>query len=225
MVEIALALGLNALVITDHNTAEGIEPLREAALRNGLIIFPGIEISARGGHVLALFDPEAEVELLRQFLQELGFSPEEQGRGYCETGWRIDQVFAAIEARGGLAIAAHVDRKPHGFIASEESVEEKQRAYLSQHLSALEITIPQDKTLWNRGQMPFYPRGRACIQGSDAHAPREIGRRVVYLDIPELSLSGLRLAFRQYNQCIRFPEEVEREALRCSSRHRRAEEH
>ena len=72
----------------------------------------------------------------------------------------------------------------------------------------MEITDPRNKNRWNQGLMPHYPRKLACIQGSDAHAPAEIGRRPVYLRVPTLDLAGLRLAFRDYDGRIFFPEEL-----------------
>jgi hypothetical protein len=45
------------------------------------------------------------------------------------------------------------------------------RIHDNKYLNALEITVPQSKSLWNSGQVRNYPKKYACIQGSDAHAP------------------------------------------------------
>ena len=71
-------------------------------------------------------------------------------------------------------------------------------------MSALEITIVSDKALWNQGQVPHFPEAYACIQGSDAHEPQEIGRRPIYVDITTIGVEELRLAFRQHESRIRF---------------------
>lgn len=215
IVQAALAAGLHAIAVADHNTAEGIEPLRQTAREEKLRLFPSIEISARGGHLLALFAPDVEVDRLRSLLRHLGFPEEHQGKGFEETDCWMDYVFARVEEAGGLAIAAHVDRNSHGFIASGENLQDKLRIYHSPYLSAMEITIPHNKVLWNAGEMPCYSRKIACIQGSDAHAPEEIGRRPVYLDIPRLDLSGLRLAFQEPDGRIWFPGEREGENSLC----------
>lgn len=209
--------GLDALVITDHNSVEGIESLKEAAELANMTLFPGIEISARGGHVLAVFELDTEMEHLRYLLRELGFKEEHQGQGFQEAPYWMDEVFAQVGGWGGLAIAAHIDRRPRGFVASEENLKDKVRIYTSPYLSAIEITIPQNKRLWNKGQMPQYFQERACVQGSDAHAPKEIGRRPVYLDIPYLNLDGLCLAFQEFETRLWFPGEVEeRSPLFCN---------
>lgn len=208
IVAAALAAGLEAIAITDHNTAEGIEPVREAGQSKGLAVFPGVEVSAPEGHVLGIFGKDTSVENIRQLVQRLGFQREQQGLGFAETTLPLETVLALIAEHGGLAIAAHVDRRPKGFVASTDvSTEAKARIYASPYLSALEITIPQNKGLWNRGEMPGYPRPIACLQGSDAHAPAEVGRRPVYVDIPEISLEWLRLALGEYRTRILFPQE------------------
>ncbi|MFQ5924847.1 MAG: PHP domain-containing protein [Dehalococcoidia bacterium] len=208
IVEAAIASGLDAIAITDHNSAEGIEGIRGIGRENHLYVFPGVEISAKGGHVLAIFDQDTPVEKLRHLIKLLGFDEEGQGHGFYETGLWLDEVFWRIEESGGLAIAAHVDRRPKGFLASDEPTKDKKRIYNSDHLSALEITVPSMRTLWNEGMVPNFPPKYACIQGSDAHDPREIGRRPIYVDIPVIDLEGLRLAFQEHETRIRFPEDL-----------------
>ena len=208
IVDAAIAAGLDAMAITDHNSADGIEGIREIGKRNSLCIFPGVEISARGGHVLAIFDWDSPVERLHRLVELLGFDEEQRGHGFHETPMWLDEVFQRIAESGGLTIAAHVDRRPKGFIACEMPLKDRQRIHNSDYLSALEITIPSNRTLWKQGLMPNFPKRYACIQGSDAHEPKEIGRRPIYVDTPTLDLDGLRLAFCEYEARIRFPEEL-----------------
>jgi len=211
IVDAAIAAGLEAIAITDHNSAEGIQGIREIGQRNGLCIFPGVEISARGGHVIAIFDQDTPIEGLHHLVELLGFSEEQRGHGFHETALWLDEVFQRIEESGGLAIASHIDRRPKGFIAGEEPLKDRQRIHSSNYLSALEITIPSDRSLWNQGLMPNFPKRYACIQGSDAHEPKEVGRRPLYVDIPTIDLNGLRLALREYEARIRFPEDLANE--------------
>ncbi len=120
IVAAARAMGLEAIVITDHNTAEGIETVRKAASDTGIVVFPGMEISAGGGHLLALFDPTVPIDRMRRLVGELKLRKEQMGQGFEEAPMRIDQAFEVIARAGGLAIAAHVDRRPRGFTVSEE---------------------------------------------------------------------------------------------------------
>jgi hypothetical protein len=120
----------------------------------------------------------------------------------------IEEVFQKIHERGGVSIAAHIERWPSGFLETNEPRRVKMRIHGNSYLSALEITVPQNKSLWNAGQMRGYPRKHACIQGSDAHAPEEIGRRLVYIQMEPVNLDGLRSAFFDHQTRIVFPEEL-----------------
>ena len=204
IVAAALDRGLDVLAITDHNSGEYVEQMREAARDTGLTILPGFEISARAGHVLGLFEVDTPVVVLRDVLAGAGFTEIEQGNGFARTGIWIDEVFRLIAEAGGLAIAAHVDREPRGFLASEESFAAKRRIYDSPHLGALEITNPENRDRWGLGRDPRYPLARPCLQSSDAHAPAEIGRRPVLVEAESPTLAGLRAALADHLNRVQF---------------------
>jgi hypothetical protein len=84
----------------------------------------------------------------------------------------------------------------------------KRAIHGSDHLSALEITVPQNKGLWNAGDVRGYPKQRACIQGSDAHALEDIGRRPVYIRMRDITLDALRVALRAHETEVAFPGEL-----------------
>jgi PHP family Zn ribbon phosphoesterase len=208
IVDTALNVGLEIVGITDHNTVEAIDDIRAAARQKSLVIFPGVELSTRGGHVIALFDVDTPVADMQDFISDVGLSPEARGDGTVMTESGIEDVFQKIHERGGLSIAAHIERWPSGFLETNEPRRVKMRIHGNSYLGALEITVPQNKSLWNNGQMRDYPRKYACIQSSDAHAPEEIGRRWVYIQMEPVNLEGLRLAFFDHEKRIMFPEEL-----------------
>lgn len=206
--ETAVDAGLDALVISDHNAFEAVGRIEESAEGKGLIVFPGVELSTVGGHVLGLFDVETPMDVLEDLLKCVGIQKEARGDGTIMTGSSIEDVFFEIDRHGGLAIAAHIERWPSGFLETNESRKTKQRIHSNPHLSALEITQPQNKDLWRKGKMRSYPKRYPCIQGSDAHALDDIGRRPTYVKMSEISLDHLRAAFQGDNAQIRFPEEL-----------------
>ncbi|MGI8553889.1 MAG: PHP domain-containing protein [Dehalococcoidia bacterium] len=208
ILDAAVAAGLDAIAVTDHNGAEMIDRFRPLAAERGLTIFPGTELSTRGGHLLAIFDVDIDVDVIRDLLGAIKFRPEQWGDGYQRTDVWMDVVIDEIARRGGLAIPAHVDREPRGFLASDERPSDKARIYNHEQLAALEITDPRRKERWNRGADPRYTRPRACVQSSDAHAPEEVGRRPVLVQIQELRLASLREALLHYDDRVRFPAEM-----------------
>ena len=209
IVDAALANRLEAIAITDHNTVKAINDIREIARKKGLFVFPGIELSTNGGHVIAIFDLDMPVERLEGFLDYVGAPADGRGDAAAVTNDTIEEAFQKTEERQGIAIAAHIERWPSGFLETSAPRGEKIRIHGSKYLSALEITVPQTRELWNAGQVPGYNKKYACIQGSDAHAVAEIGRRPVYIEMGRVCLEGLRLAFLDYDRKILFPNEFE----------------
>lgn len=209
IVDAAIAVGLDAIAITDHNSAEAIDEVRRAADGKGLVIFPGAELSTVGGHILAIFSPDASLAELRNFLIYVGLDQQQWGDSIHLTSGDTEDVLKKIVERSGLAIAAHIERWPSGFLETQQPRAVKMAIYDSDYLSALEITIPRNKTRWNSGAVRGYSRKRACTQGSDAHALSEIGRRPVYIRMESVSLDSLREAIDDYEAAIRFPEELE----------------
>jgi len=208
IVDAALAMGLEVIAVTDHNTVEAIDSIREVAGRKGLFVFPGIELSAKGGHVIALFELDTTVARLGDFLDYVGIAREGRGDAITMAGGGIEEVFQRVDEWGGIAIAAHIERWPSGFLETNEPRRVKMRIHGNNHLSALEVTVSQNKSLWNTGQVRNYPKKYACIQGSDAHALREIGRRPVYIQMETVCLAALRSAFLDHEARIVFPDEL-----------------
>ncbi|MBN1380631.1 MAG: PHP domain-containing protein [Deltaproteobacteria bacterium] len=201
----ALETGLDILGVTDHNTVEAIDDIRAAARGQGLFIFPGIELSTPGGHVIVLFEENIPSDDLRNFLSAVGLPRESWGDASVMTQSSLEEVLEKTHQYGGINVAAHIERWPSGFLETGLPRREKLRIHENQYLNALEITIPQNKDLWNNGLMRDFPRRHACIQASDAHAPEEIGRRFVQIEMERPSLECLRAAFVDHQTKIVFP--------------------
>jgi PHP family Zn ribbon phosphoesterase len=207
IVDAALAASLEVIAVTDHNTVEAVDGIRQIAGKKGLFVFPGVELSAKEGHVIAIFELDMPLERLEDFLDYVQIAREGWGDGHTMAGSGIEEVFQKIAERGGIAIASHIDRWPIGFLETNEPRGVKRRIHSNKYLSALEITIPESKSAWNAGLVPGYPKKYACVQGSDAHASDEIGRRPVYIQMERVGLAALRSAFLDYEVKIVFPDE------------------
>ena len=93
LVRTAVSKGLNGVAITDHNSTRGINEAREEAKKfEGFLVIPGMEVSSKEGHILAL-----GVE-----------SPIMSGLEVAET---VDRIRAA----GGLPVASHPFRRFTGI--------------------------------------------------------------------------------------------------------------
>ncbi len=208
IVEAALFSGLDAIAITDHNTFESVDIIRSVARGKRLIIFPGVEISTKSGHFLALFEVDTPLTKLHETLSDIGIKRDGWGDAVMTADGEAEEIFRKVSEQGGVVIAAHIERWPSGFLETKEPKQVKFAIHSSPYISALEITVSKDKALWNNGQVRGFYRKYACIQGSDAHSPIEIGRRPVFIRMNTISLSALRKVFLDYESNILFPEEI-----------------
>ena len=207
IVNSALAAELSVIAITDHNTVEAVDGIRQVAEKKGIFAFPGIELTTRGGHIISIFDLDTPVERLRDFLDNIGITRQGWGDAAIMASDGIEEVLQKIVEWGGLAIAAHIERWPSGFLQTNQPRQVKMIIHSSDYLSALEITVPQNRGMWHAGQVRGYPKKYACIQGSDAHALDEIGRRPVHIRMKTVNLESLYSAFNDYETKIIFPDD------------------
>lgn len=206
IVDAARQRGLDILAVTDHNSVEGVDGIRTAARGKGLLVFPGIELSTSAGHFITLFDLDRSADDLRRLVENIGLPQSAWGDAAAAAAVPIAEILDNIHQCGGLVIAAHAERWPTGFLETNLARGAKLKIHNHPCLDALEITVPQNKTSWNAGSMRGYSRKIACIQSSDAHAPEEIGRRFVRINMRRENLDGLRSALIDYDERILFPD-------------------
>ena len=143
IVAAATKAGLDIIAISDHNTAGNVAAVQQAAKAagNGLTVLPGMEItSAEEAHVLGLFpdlaaaeDAAAELRALlppadSDYYAHFGEQPLLDSSRPHRLGIETAALSAAasldltetvelIHRLGGLAIAAHVDRKAFSVLS------------------------------------------------------------------------------------------------------------
>jgi predicted metal-dependent phosphoesterase TrpH len=137
-------LGLDGYAVCDHDTIEGLR----AGKSEGLLVVPGLEVSARGAHVLCL-DP---VEVV-------------------PSGLSIVETVERIHVQGGTAVLAHPMALPKSFVslrgASVAGFDAVEVANAAQFPFRLVMS-------WNRNLARRL--GLPETGGSDAHSPETIGR-------------------------------------------------
>ena len=141
--------GLDGVAITDHNTVEGLREFRK--IKN-LLIIPGLEITTKQGHVLAI-NVTTTIKT---------------GLAFAET---IDQIHDA----GGLAIVAH----PTAFFKgiAEEQLDKNFDAMEVINSSALPFGFSVRKNRKMAAKLGLPQTG-----GSDAHYAPEVGMAYSVID-------------------------------------------
>ena len=157
---------LDALVVTDHNTHDGIDAAKKslAELKDHsdfreIAIFPGVEITTNAGlHLLAVFDPATSSDIVTGLLHKCEYAGT-RGESNGTTTKSFEEVVKFIVDLGGIAIPAHADG-PRGLFGSEQW--DVDRLVESQMVTAVEITT--DEGLEKAKQFGWVP-----VLGSDAH--------------------------------------------------------
>ncbi|MEQ8188469.1 MAG: TrlF family AAA-like ATPase [Candidatus Eremiobacterota bacterium] len=198
-----LTEGLDIIAITDHNEIQWIDMVKKAAEGTGLFVFPGIQITARGGHVLAIFPSDHPAEKMEQLLEKVGITRSKRGKKDVLTDYYIDEVFLKIVKDKGIVIACNVDQ-PDGFVYELLRNSQRMKVYNDQNLFALEISQPALKNKYSNAKGTEYNRDIACIMGSNSYSLAEIGKSYSYIKMDTISLEGLKQAFLDHQVKIKF---------------------
>jgi energy-coupling factor transporter ATP-binding protein EcfA2 len=199
-----MASNIDALVIADHNSHEGIDLARTALseLREAqdprfreICLFPGVEITTAGGlHLLGVFDPAESSEAINGLLHKCEFLGE-RGTSNRTTAKSFIEVMRLICASGGVAIPAHVDG-PAGIL---KCMAPNELASLAEEKLVTAVEVSGDDAA------PATRRGWIAVLGSDAHhldangapdasAAKFPGSHFTWVKMETPNIAGLRAA-------------------------------
>ena len=165
----ARAKGLDGFVLTDHNTNDGVEYLRDKGLirEDGLpvddfLVIPGVEVTTAEGHLLCIG-------------ASLPYLKGRPARGVCEL----------IHERGGLAIPPH----PYDLFRAGIRFSTLQNL----PIDALEVfNAATTLRRYNRYAFKYAQmRGLPMTAASDAHHHAAIGTAYTILNTEDFSLGGI----------------------------------
>lgn len=204
IVNMALLKGLDAIAITDHNSALNVRSCCECGKKSGLIVLPGMEIeTAEDVHIVALFSEVNQAEKFGDFVsQKLPpiknrvdiFGP--QNVINCEDGvvcavenllstattLPLREALESIWSFGGIAIPAHIDKSSYsiisnlGFIPSDID------------FPTLEIKFPENKDSFVK---THNLHGANILHNSDAHFLWDISEKEHFITPEEASAKGI----------------------------------
>jgi hypothetical protein len=224
IVQAALERQLAAIAITDHNTAEWIDAVKQAAEGTGLVIFPGVEISmSEGFHLVALFDPHVDQKHIEGFLGGIDIDRDEYGKQEAVCEKSAYDVVKTIHARQGLAVLAHIDR-PKGAFYELVKPKDGGKVSVPVHCSRLFNEAEYDAVECADGHLPDgfdethqikrVPAFYLASDNPDSEKPTQhsldgLGKAYCWFHLDEINLEGLRQCLADPEVRIRRPDDLE----------------
>lgn len=222
----ALEKNLDAIAVTDHNSAEWVDKIKDAAKNTKLTVFPGVEITSMGGahgvHIIALFDPSCGKEDVDFLLSKLDLKPQDRGLKDSIIEKSVTEIAKEIQNAGGLTVLAHANSSSGAF--KEISGQPRIKIATSKYINAAEASDCQDeqkekehkRTLdqFDGTNLDYKKRTLAIYQASDnpdadgssreGHGLDGIGKRSTYFKVDGLSLEAIRQCFADPKVRIRY---------------------
>ncbi|QSB14602.1 AAA family ATPase [Natronosporangium hydrolyticum] len=197
IVEAALAAGLHAIAVTDHNTADWCDAMAEAARDTPLVVLPGVELSTAEGHLLAIWEEGTPAQFIEDVLVELGILRADHGDLHKALRTGFADTAKIISARGGLTIAAHADREK-GLLKLPVA-DHVNRTLLDPTIAAVEVVDITEAEkirtrLHGKRDLAVVRSSDTTAPGASAHALHGIGHRRTWIKASRPDLRGLRHA-------------------------------
>lgn len=185
---------LEAVAVTDHNTAVGLQPILDAAggITNPPVILPGIEITASDGtHLLLVLDPSRSQRHVEAILAGAKIAVDRQGHQEARSRLSVEDLLD-VASGGAIVLAAH-GNGPNGLLNhdGQQRIAELKDSRL--HGVEIDPDHPVDES-WLDGSKPEIGRPVPHIWASDSHSRTEAGRRFTWIKMSQPNLEGLRLA-------------------------------
>ena len=186
--------GIQAVAITDHNTADAVDPLQKAASEDehAPVLFPGIELTADdGSHLLLLLDPDSGSQHVEELLSRAGVSVDARGKSQSRSSLSVEQIMDEF-GEEALVVGAHLNG-PTGIL----KLTGEQRIAVLRHPGLAAVEINPNKTIearWLDGSIPEVGRRISQLWSSDSHSSGALGQRFTWVKMTKPNFEGLRLA-------------------------------
>ncbi|MBN1415650.1 MAG: PHP domain-containing protein [Bacteroidales bacterium] len=110
-VNAAVDKDLDCVAVTDHNSGDWIDKIKEASEGKPLTIFPGVELTCSDAkvHLLILFDTDKTKQDVEDFLISLGLNRSVFGTDDAHSNLNIEAIADKVKEKNALIIASHID--------------------------------------------------------------------------------------------------------------------
>ena len=218
IVKKSIEMGLSAIAITDHNTGEWIDKIKNVSTGTNLAVFPGVEITVGDAHnhIIAILDKDKTTRDIEDLLTTLGILHNKYGKKESFSSKSVVEVIEIItgDKFNGIAIPAHIDSTNGVFEQMKKAGQARKEVIQHPKLLAVEAVNYQKVSKLLDGNDPTYQRKLTVYQSSDnpyldengnilvsgpyagKHSIDGIGFRYSYFKVDEnISLESLRQCF------------------------------
>src|SRR6476646_1145013 len=221
IVAAALQKGLAGIAVTDHQTADYVDGIKEAAAGKPLVVFPGVELLVHGGEsgvrVLLLFDIDNDTQHVHQFLNTIKVY-QKDGKPDVAVEMTVGNICDALSVYDPSALVVlahcHSSKGVTGEIKGEVRTQIFQtfrRNIVGAEANESDFTNPEKKRLHKRvvdifdGTDPNYHRRRLGVyQSSDAHSIADIGSSFTYFKVDDaITIEDIRQSLLDRDTRIR----------------------
>lgn len=204
----AREVGLNGIMLSDHNSSRNAPAMMEVCRREGLRMLYGMELTtAEEAHCLAIFDTQEQADLMMEYVYDslpaMENDPDIFGSQIvvdadeqviemepmllsAPTSIRIVEAGQRIHKLGGLFVAAHMDR-PYFSVTSQLGGLAGDEGF-----DAVEISRCSNLEEWRDRTL-----GLPILRNSDAHYIDDIGVMYNTADLEDFSVAALKDALNR----------------------------
>jgi energy-coupling factor transporter ATP-binding protein EcfA2 len=211
-----LESGIMVIAITDHNDVGGINAIRDKAKPLGITVFPGFEVaSSEGVHLLCVFDPNTETNVLERYLGDFGIHT--PGPSTKNSSEPFSEILRKVQEEWeGICVAAHITN--NGGLLRMLTGEARINAWCDSNLYAVQIPGPisdleyADRQIIQNKNKDYERRSRvAVVNALDIVRPEDLESvyASIYIKMSQPSVEGLRQAFLDPDSRIRLLSEEE----------------
>ncbi len=110
-VQACIDKGLTCVAVTDHNTGEWIDKIKDTSEGTSLTIFPGVELTCSEAkvHLLVIFDINATTQVIEDFVIKCGITRDKFSEQDAHSTLSVSEVLNEAKSVGAIVIPAHVD--------------------------------------------------------------------------------------------------------------------
>ncbi|HZX46404.1 MAG TPA: PHP domain-containing protein [Clostridia bacterium] len=204
IVNMACLKGLDAIAVTDHNSAENVEAVMELGHKKGIVVLPGMEVQSREEvHFLCYFQDLEGVLGFQQrvydhlvgenrpdfFGEQVVMDNKDRVKGYNDrlligsVELSVEQIVNMVTSLGGRVVPAHVDKKTYSIISNLGFIPP------GLDIKSVEVSDPDNTA----GLLRQYSqlKGYRIIHSSDAHRLGDILEREFFMEVREKSVPGI----------------------------------